>query len=127
MLRISIQSVYRYLSEYELETKTEHALRGGSKSKLSDLQSKELHDHLQKMTYLHAKEICKYVKTQYNIDNTSSGITFWVKSQGFVYKEPIKVPGKLDPEKQEAFIEAHEQLKNVLPEGEEIYFTDAAR
>jgi len=93
VLRISIQSVYRYLSEYESETKTEHALRGASKSKLSDLQTKELHDHLLKMSYLHAKEICKYVKTQYNIDYTSSGITFWLKSQGFVYKEPIKVLG----------------------------------
>lgn len=54
-------------------------------------QTRDVHERLQKMTYLHAKEICKYVKTQYNIDYTSSGITFWLKSQGFVFKEPIKV------------------------------------
>jgi len=40
-------------------------------------------------------------------------------------KNQLKFSGKLDPEKQEAFIEAYEQLKNALPEGEEIYFMDA--
>ncbi len=49
--RISLQSVYRYLSEYESEAKTQHDSRGGSKSKLDELQSKELLDHLQK-TYV---------------------------------------------------------------------------
>jgi len=40
-------------------------------------------------------------------------------------KNQLKFSAKLDPEKQEAFIQAYEQLKNVLPEGEEIYFIDA--
>jgi transposase len=123
--RISVQSVYRYLTEYEIETKTQHDLRGGSKSKLNELQSKELQGHLQQITYLHVKRICTYVKSKYGIDYTASGMTFWLKEQGFIYKEPIKVPGKLSPENQEAFIEAYEALKASLPEGEEIYFMDA--
>jgi transposase len=123
--RISVQSVYRYLTEYESENKIQHDPRGGSQSKLSELEAKELHDHLQKTTYLYSKEICKYVKIKYEIDYTVSGMTFWLRAQGFVYKEPIKVPGKLDPEKQETFIKAYEQLKNALPENEEIYFMDA--
>jgi len=120
-----VQSVYRYFAEYESEKNVQHDSRGGSQSKLNTLEAKELHDYLQETTYLHAKEICQYVKAKYGIEYTSSGITFWLKSQGFVYKEPIKVPGKLDPEKQEAFIEAYERLKNALPEGEEICFMDA--
>lgn len=123
--RISVQSVYRYLSEYESETKTQHDLRGGSKSKLNELQSKELLDHLQKNTYLHVKEVCKYVKAKYEIDYSRSGMTFWLKDHGFIYKEPLKIPGKLDPEKQETFIAAYEDLKSILPENEEIYFMDA--
>ena len=51
-----------------------------------------MQDYLQKTTYLHAKEICKYVKTTYGIDYTVAGMTFWLKKQGFIYKEPIKVP-----------------------------------
>lgn len=54
--RISVQSIYRYLSEYETEQKTQHDLKGGSESKLNKLQTNELHDYLQKTTYLHAKE-----------------------------------------------------------------------
>lgn len=123
--RISVQSVYRYLSEYELETKTQHDSRGGSKSKLNELQSKELVDHLQKTTYLHVKEICKYVKTRYQINYSRSGMTFWLKEHEFIYKQPIKVPGRLDPEKQDAFIAAYEALKSSLSENEEIYFMDA--
>jgi len=87
--RISVQSVYRYLLDYELETKTQHDPRGGSKSKLDELQSKELLDHLQKTTYtqitskpifeviwvyLHVKEICKYIKSKYGADYSKSGM-----------------------------------------------------
>ena len=37
--RISIQSVYRYVAEYENEEKTQHGQRGGSHSKLSEAQA----------------------------------------------------------------------------------------
>ena len=60
--RISVQSVYRYLAEYESEKKVEHKARGGSQSKLNEFEAKELHDYLRTTTYLRAKEICQYVK-----------------------------------------------------------------
>ena len=88
--RISVQSVYRYLAEYELEKKIEHDPRGGSKSKLSQLEAKELHDHLQETTYLHAKEICRHVKAKYGIEYTVAGMTFWLKTQNFIYKSRSK-------------------------------------
>lgn len=123
--RISVQSVYRYLAEYETEKKTHHDPRGGSQSKLNELQTKELEDHLQKTTYLHAKEICKYIKIQYGIEYTTSGMTCWLKAHSFIYKEPIKVPGKLDPDKQEKFIQDYEILKKSLQNNEELFFMDA--
>ena len=46
--RISVQSVYRYLAEYEAEKKTQHDPRGGSQSKFCELEAKELQDYLQK-------------------------------------------------------------------------------
>jgi transposase len=123
--RISLQTVYRYLSEYDVETKTHHDARGGSMSKLTDEQTKELLKHLQETTYLYAKEICRYVKMQYNIEFSVSGMLSWLKEHNFIYKQPIKIPGKLDPEKQELFIKAYEALKAALPEDEEIHFMDA--
>ena len=123
--RISVQSVYRYLAEYEAEEKTQHDQRGGSQSKLSEGEARELIEHLQKTTYLYARHICNYVRAKYGVDYTVAGITFWLKTQGFIYKEPIKVPGKLDPERQEAFIHTYEALKESLEEEEELFFMDA--
>lgn len=42
-----------------------------------------------------------------------------------MYKEPLKVPGRLDPEKQMEFVEKYEELKANLRKDEEIYFLDA--
>jgi transposase len=123
--RISIQSVYRYVSEYESEEKTQHDQRGGSCSKLSEAEARELIEHLQETTYLYARQICGYVSAKYHVDYTVAGMTFWLKTQGFVYKEPIKVPGKLDPERQEAFVQTYEALKKALKEDEELFFMDA--
>lgn len=123
--RISIDSVYRYLREYESEFKTRHNERGGSVSKLNADQTQELIDHLQKITYLYAKEICKYVKDKYGVEYSIPGMFFWLHEHEFEYKKPMKVPGKMDPQKQEAFIEKYEELKANLAKDEEICFMDA--
>jgi transposase len=123
--RISVSSVYQYLADYKKEDKTQHNSRGGSKSKLNVEQTQELLDHLQKNTYLKAKSICKYVLTAYGVSYTVAGMTAWLKEHNFIYKQPIKVPGKLDPNKQEAFMKEYEKLKDNLPDNEEIYFLDA--
>ena len=82
--RIAIASVYRYLTEYEELTKTNHEPKGGSESKLNKMQTQELLKHLQIFTYFHAKQICKYVKERYNIAYSVSGITSWLKGHGFI-------------------------------------------
>ena len=123
--RISVSSVYQYISDYEKEKKTLHNNRGGSESKLNQEQTQELLQHLKKNTYLYVKDICKYVKKTYGIEYSKSGMTLWLKEHDFLYKEPIKVPGKLDPSKQKAFIEKYEDLKANIGSNEEIYFIDA--
>ena len=123
--RISVSSVYQYISDYEKEKKTLHNNRGGSESKLNQEQTQELLQHLKKNTYLYVKDICKYVKKTYGIEYSKSGMTLWLKEHDFLYKEPIKVPGKLDPSKQKAFIEKYEDLKANIGSDEEIYFIDA--
>jgi transposase len=123
--RISVSSVYQYLSDYEKENKTQHEIRGGTESKLNQDQTKTLILHLQRVTYLYTKDVCKYVQANYGIKYSRSGMGNWLLKQGFVYKEPLKVPGKIDPEKQKQFIEQYENLKANLKQNEEIYFIDA--
>ncbi len=123
--RIAIASVYRYLTEYEEFTKTNHVPKGGSVGKLNTIRTQELLEDLQIFNYFHAKQICKYVKERYNIIYSVSGITSWLKDHAFTYKEPLKVPGKLDLQRQQDFIESYMRLKAKLGKGEKIYFLDA--
>jgi transposase len=124
ILRISAFTVEDYLREYNSNNKTKNDPRGGSESKLSEEQAQELVKHLSEKTYLKVKQIIFYVETQYKIKYSRTGMTKWLKEQGFVYKCPKLVPGKLDPEKQKAFIEAYEELKKNLKPEEAIYFGD---
>ncbi len=105
--------------------KTNHAPKGGSAGKLNKIRTQELLEHLQIFAYFHAKQICKYVKEQYNIIYSVSGITSWLKDHAFTYKEPLKVPGKFDPQRRQDFIESYMSLKAALGEGGKMYFLDA--
>jgi transposase len=123
--RISHATICNYLKEYKEEEKTQNEPRGGRESKLNQEQSQELIQHLSETTYLKTVQICAYVKGKYGITYSRSGMTAWLKEQNFVYKRPKKVPGKLDLEKQAAFIQEYKELKANLKPDEEIYFIDA--
>ena len=125
VLRLGLSRVYEYLREYDSSHKTKSDLIGGSDSKLSTDQTQMLLRHLEEITYLKVKQIIAYVTREYGIVYSRSGITDWLEQHGFVYKRPKKIPGKLDPERQKAFIEKYEELKKGLQAGEEIYFVDA--
>jgi transposase len=125
ILRISLATVYNYLSDFDSEQKTKSDPRGGSESKLTEEQSQSLLKHLTETTYLKVKNICAYVRATFEAKFSRSGMTMWLRAKGFVFKRPKKIPGKLDPQRQEAFIKEYEALKAGLQPGEEIYFVDA--
>lgn len=122
---LSKWTIELYLKEYSSSNKTENDPRGGSQSKLSPEESKNLEKHLKETTYLKVKPIIAYVSKQFGKNYSRSGMTNWLKEHGFTYKRPEKVPGKLDPEKQARFIEEYYKLKNSLEFFDELYFLDA--
>ena len=69
---------------------------GGSDSKLDEAAAEELVAHLNEVTYLHVNEICAYVEATYGITYTISGMTKWLKAEGFRYKKPHGVPAKAE-------------------------------
>jgi transposase len=125
VLRISPFTVEAYLKDYNSNQKTKNDPRGGQNFKLTEKQSQELEKHLQERTYLKVKHIIAYVEVQYGVKYSRSGMTLWLNQHNFAYKCPKKVPGKLDPEKQKAFVEEYERLKRHLNSEDEIYFVDA--
>lgn len=124
VLRAHPATIRRYLDDYLHEAKLKPG-NGGSNSKLSKVQTKELIIHLETQTYLRVCDICHYIREHYGVDYTVSGLTSWLKHYKFVYKKPKKVPAKVDEEKQKAFIQYYEQLKAKTPETEPILFIDS--
>lgn len=125
ILRISESSVYDYQREYDSKQKTINDPHLGRSSKLAANQEDELKKYLSQTTYLKVSKICLYVLEKYDVQYTVAGMRNWLRRNGFVYKHPIKVPGKLDPIKQAAFVVKYNELKANLKEGEKIFFGDA--
>ena len=99
---------------------------GGSTGYLSIAQTDSLKSHLREKTYLYVKDICAYIKSSYGQVYSISGMTKWLQANGFRYKKPHGVPAKADYEKQSAFIEYYETLKNSLSDEEALYFVDSS-
>ncbi len=122
-LLLDEETVSNHVKEY-VEKKKLDLESGGSESKLNAVQTAELVDHLQKITYLKVSDICVYVQSTYGLNYKVSGMTSWLKSHGFSYKKPKGTPSKADPLKQEAFLKAYNSLLKTTPEDEPILFGD---
>lgn len=123
-LRIDESTVRQHEAEY-VESRKLSPENGGSESKLNEEQTKELKAHLETHTYRYAKDICTYVKSKYGVEYSVSGMTKWLKKNGFVHKKPKLVPKATDPLKQAAFVETYEELKRSIGDDEVILFSDA--
>jgi transposase len=88
---------------------------GGSESKLSNIQTKEIIAHLEAKTYLKVLEICSYVKKTYNIKYSVAGMTNWLKRNNFTFRKPHAFPSKANSEKQTEFAVEYEKLKRKTP------------
>lgn len=96
----------------------------GSQTYLSFEQLEMLDKHLQNNVYSDSKGVRDWVLQEFNIKYTTSGILSLLKRMGFVYKKPVLTPCKANIEKQEEFIAEYRELKNNLPDEDQIYFTD---
>lgn len=123
VLLLSDEAVRQHIHGYQDERKLKPE-NGGSYSKLNEEQAKLLSQHLQNHTYLYTKDIVAYIKCQFGIEYTATGVTAWLHTHGFSYKKPAVVPGKANREAQEQWIREYEELKKHLPVDEAICFTD---
>ena len=123
-LLIHESTVRRNLRDFQ-ESKKLTPENGGSKSKLTDKQTKELIKHLKEVTYTHVYQICSYIQNTYDVTYSVSGLNKWLHSHGFSYKQPKGVPHKFSEEKQAEFIEEYETIKSSLQEDDVLMFMDA--
>ena len=67
----------------------------------------------------------EWIEKSYGVSYTRSALVKLLARLELEYRKPQVIPRKLDPAKQQAFIEAYENLLNTLGDDEAVLFTDA--
>ena len=123
-LRKHEASIVRYLNDFIQDAKLA-PVSGGSDGYLNDRQTQQLIHHCCEVTYLHQHQIVAYIKKTFAVEYSVSGLNKGLHQHGFSYKKPKAVPHKFDVEKQAAFIEYYDTLKDSLNDDEPLLFMDA--
>jgi transposase len=97
----------------------------GKAPKLDEQQQAKLAEHLDSTTYLKSDDIRRYINKTFGVKYSPSGVKELLDRLGFVYKKPKHVPGKLDPEKQKAWVAEYAELRKTKGKNDPIYFADA--
>lgn len=124
ILLLDDETIRRHIDDYHRENKL-IGTSGGSDSRLNDKESRERIEHLREVTYLHVKDICRYVFQSYRKKYSVSGMTKWLHANDFSYKKAHGVPAKADKAKQKQFIQYYNRLKSRTGKKEPIYFADS--
>lgn len=97
----------------------------GGISKLDYDQLDALAVHLEKNLFLTAKAVCHWVKSEWGVEYTESGMTGLLHAMGFSYKKPTVTPGGAPAEEvQRAFAaKIEETIENKGPD-DKAYFAD---
>jgi len=128
LLFLNDSTIRRYETDYTeggLDNLLEDDYTGGASS-LSVAQEEELNAHLRDTLFHRAKDVTEYVIQQYGVMYTAEGMVHLLHRLGFSYKKTKQVPGKADPEKQQAFLEIYQNIKQDMDENDELYFTDGS-
>ena len=67
----------------------------------------------------------EWIEKSYGVSYSRSALIKLLRRNDMEYRKPELVPAKLDPVKQQAFIEGYEKLLNTLGDDEAVMFVDA--
>lgn len=96
----------------------------GYKGKLTKGEETEVEKFVAKNVVTDCQEIVDFIKVQYGKLYTINGVTKLLHRLNFVYKQIVPTPGKLNEEKQKAFVKEYEAMKENKGEDEVILFAD---
>ena len=106
----SERTIRRHIEDYHRNKKIRPD-NGGSHSKLDEEKTDALKNYLSEQACVQSRTIAAYIKAQWQIHYTLSGITKWLHRNGISYKKPQGVPYKADEAQQNAFRKHYEALK----------------
>jgi transposase len=92
---------------------------------LSPLQIEDLRDWATRVLPTSTTEIGQFILERFGPDYGRSGVIKLMNRMGFDWRKPESVPDRIDPETQQKFIDAHEDLRNSLGPDEAVVYVDA--
>lgn len=126
-LLLDDETLRNYVNRYKeggLKQLLECNYKGG-KPKLPIEYLEILSQELENNIYLTTKSICEYVRDQFNIEYSISGMTALLHRMEYVYKKPKLIPGKADEDAQERFLEQYLKFMETKKNNEAVFFVDA--
>lgn len=126
ILMIDEETLRNYVKRYQsggIKELTENNYKG-SDSYLSEMELKELSQHIQSTSYLSSEAIVDHVRITYGIKYSVSGMTQLLHRLGFVYKKAKIVPGKANAENQEVYLKMLLELLENKDKNDPHYFID---
>lgn len=97
----------------------------GRQERLNKKQKEQLNKNLDESIHLSTASVIEYVKNEYRVTYSSSGMRDLLHRLGYEYKKPKLVPGNPDIEAQEEFVEQYEAFMLEKSEDVEVLFVDA--
>jgi transposase len=99
---------------------------GGNGSKLTEQQEQEISKYIEDNLFCSSAIIQDHIFTTYQIYYSISGMVKLLHRLGFTYKKPTLVPDKLDPTKQDQWLQQYFELEQQAQnDGDIILFGDA--
>jgi len=96
----------------------------GRDSKVTKKQEEILKKELRSQIYLCTTEIINFVKKEFEIEYSQSGMTYLLHRLGFSYKKPNLVPGKANEEDQRLFLAELDTLKSNKKPEDKLFYVD---
>ena len=127
ILMVEEQTLRNYLTRYQLGG-IEALLKNNHKGSLCKLHKDEIKTlklELENTIHLTTQSVIDYVKSQFGISYTQSGMRDLLHRLGYEYKKPKLVPGNPDEQAQEIFAQQYETFMQEKPADTEVLFMDA--
>ena len=126
-LLIDDETLRSYVEKYKLGgiRKLIETNYQGRNPHLNDSQIDRLRVELESKIYLTTNAVIEFVKSDFEIEYTPSGMRDLLHRLGYEFKKPKLVPGKPDCDAQEEFAKYYEEFMESKPADIEVLFIDA--
>jgi len=92
--------------------------------KLTSHQLAQLKSYIRENIIIDLKQVITYVKEQFGVSYSISGMNHLIHSLGFSFKQLSLFPTKTDIKKQQEFVSEYQEINNNLGHEDEIVFLD---